>query len=236
MHLIAHLIHEYGLIAVATIVALECLGFPVPGETALLGAAIYAGTKHDLNIGAVIIVAAGAAIIGRMIGYVMGRELGYRLVLQYGKYVGLTEGRIKLAQYLFFATWRQNHFHGPIRASAAILCWASCRCQRYAMAQFLVCQCYQFECLGDELRLRRVLGRSGVRTFSRPPGDLSSNYYRDRNHRHRNLCPSARSTIDRRGRACDARASQIALITCFITARGEIFLYGWVPIRRAVKF
>src|SRR6516164_5575883 len=86
MHLIAHLIHEYGLIAVATIVALECVGFPVPGETALLGAAI---------------VAAGAAIVGRMIGYVVGRQLGYRLVLQYGNYVGLTEGRIKLAQYLF---------------------------------------------------------------------------------------------------------------------------------------
>ena len=84
MNLIADLIHEYGLIAVATIVALECVGFPVPGETALLGAAIDAGTKHDLNIGAVIIVAAGAAIVGRMIGYVIGRELGYRLVLQYG--------------------------------------------------------------------------------------------------------------------------------------------------------
>jgi hypothetical protein len=52
MHLIAHLIHEYGLIAVATTVALECVGFPVPGETTLLGAAIDAGTKHDLNIGA----------------------------------------------------------------------------------------------------------------------------------------------------------------------------------------
>jgi len=101
MHLIAHFIQEYGLIAVAYIVALECLGFPVPGETAVLGAAIDAGTKHDLNIGAVIIVAAGAAIVGRMIGYLMGRELGYRLVLQYGNYVGLTEGRIKLAQYLF---------------------------------------------------------------------------------------------------------------------------------------
>src|SRR5215469_13335585 len=93
MHLIAPLIHEYGLIAVATIVALESLGFPLPGETALFGAAIDAGTKHDLNIGAV--------IIGRMIGYVIGRQLGYRLVLQYGKHVGLTEGRIKLAQYLF---------------------------------------------------------------------------------------------------------------------------------------
>jgi len=101
MDLIAHLIHEYGLIAVATIVCLESLGFPVPGETALLGAAIDAGIKHDLNIGAVIIVAAGAAIVGRMIGYVIGRELGYWLVLQYGNYVGLTEGRIKLAQYLF---------------------------------------------------------------------------------------------------------------------------------------
>jgi membrane protein DedA with SNARE-associated domain len=101
MHLIADLIREYGLIAVVTTIALECLGFPVPGETALLGAAIDAGTKHDLNIGAVIIAAASAAIVGRMIGYVMGRELGYRLVLRYGTYVGLTEGRIKLAQYLF---------------------------------------------------------------------------------------------------------------------------------------
>jgi len=101
MDLIAHLIHEYGLIAVATIVCLEGLGFPVPGETALLGAAIDAVTKRDFNIGAVIIVAAGAAIVGRMIGYVIGRELGYRLVLQYGRYVGLTEGRIKLTQYLF---------------------------------------------------------------------------------------------------------------------------------------
>ncbi len=45
-----HLIHEYGLVAVAAIIGLECLGLPVPGETALLGAAIYAGTKHDFNI------------------------------------------------------------------------------------------------------------------------------------------------------------------------------------------
>ena len=41
----------------------------VPGETALLGAAIDAGTKHDLNIGAVTF---GAAIVGRMIGYCDG--------------------------------------------------------------------------------------------------------------------------------------------------------------------
>jgi membrane protein DedA with SNARE-associated domain len=101
MHLVQHLIHEYGLLTVAAIVGLECIGIPLPGETALLGAAIYAGTKHDLNIVAVIMTAAAAAIVGRMVGYVIGREFGYWLLLRYGNYVRMTEGRIKLGQYLF---------------------------------------------------------------------------------------------------------------------------------------
>jgi len=101
MHFIAHLIHAYGLVTVATIVGLECVGIPLPGETALLAAAVYAGTKHDLNIVAVILTAAGAAIIGRMIGYVIGREFGYWLLLRYGNYLRMTTSRIKLGQYLF---------------------------------------------------------------------------------------------------------------------------------------
>ena len=96
-----YLIHEYGLVAVAAIIGLECLGLPVPGEAALLGAAIYAGTKHDFNINAVIATAAVAAIAGRMIGYVIGHTFGSWLLLRYGHYVGLTTGRIKLGQYLF---------------------------------------------------------------------------------------------------------------------------------------
>lgn len=101
MHFVAHLIHVYGLFTVAVIVLAECAGLPVPGETALLAAAIYAGTKHDLNIVAVILTAAGSAIIGRMIGYVLGREYGYWLLLRYGHYLRMTEKRIKLGQYLF---------------------------------------------------------------------------------------------------------------------------------------
>ena len=96
-----HLIHEYGLVAVAAIIGLECLGLPVPGETALLAAAIYAGTKTDLNINTVIVTAAGAAMAGRMIGYVIGHKFGSRLLLRYGHYMGPTTGRIKLGQYLF---------------------------------------------------------------------------------------------------------------------------------------
>jgi membrane protein DedA with SNARE-associated domain len=101
LHFVEHLIHAYGLLTVALIVGLECIGVPLPGETALLGAAIYAGTKHDLNIVAVILTAAAAAIVGRAIGYVVGRVFGYWLLLRYGNYVRMTEARIKLGQYLF---------------------------------------------------------------------------------------------------------------------------------------
>jgi len=101
MEFLQYLIHHYGLFAVGAVVGLECIGFPVPGETALLAAAVYAGTKHDLNIVSVIITAGATAIVGRMIGYVIGREYGYWLLLRYGNYIRMNQSRIKLGQYLF---------------------------------------------------------------------------------------------------------------------------------------
>jgi len=101
MEFLQYLIHTYGLVAVGAVVGLECVGFPLPGETALLAAAVYAGTKHDLNIVSVIITAGATAIIGRMVGYVIGREYGYWLLLRYGNYIRMTQSRIKLGQYLF---------------------------------------------------------------------------------------------------------------------------------------
>jgi membrane protein DedA with SNARE-associated domain len=98
---IAHLIHAYGLLVVAGVVGAEGVGIPLPGETALIIASVIAGSKHELNIVAVILVAAGASVVGRMIGYAIGRNFGYWLLLRYGGYVGITETRIKLGQYLF---------------------------------------------------------------------------------------------------------------------------------------
>ena len=98
---IEHLIHVYGLLVVAGLIGLECVGLPFPGETVLIVASAIAGTKHDLNIVSVILAAGAASIIGRMIGYVIGREFGYWLLLRYGRYLGITESRIKLGQYLF---------------------------------------------------------------------------------------------------------------------------------------
>jgi membrane protein DedA with SNARE-associated domain len=98
---IAHLVHVYGLVVVAGVIGLESIGLPFPGETVLILAAVFAATKHDLNIVAVVAMAAGGAIAGQIIGYIIGREFGYRLLLRYGPYLRITEGRIKLGEYLF---------------------------------------------------------------------------------------------------------------------------------------
>jgi membrane protein DedA with SNARE-associated domain len=101
MPTIAHLIHAYGLLVVAGTIGLEGIGFPVPGETSLIVASVIAGTKHELNIVAVILTAAGASIVGRTVGYFIGRNFGYWLLLRYGRYIWINEARIKLGQYLF---------------------------------------------------------------------------------------------------------------------------------------
>jgi membrane protein DedA with SNARE-associated domain len=98
---IAHLIHDYGLVVVAAVIGLESVGFPFPGESVLILASIFAGTKHELNIVEVVLTAASAAVVGQMIGYVIGREFGYWLLLRYGTYLRITESRIKLGEYLF---------------------------------------------------------------------------------------------------------------------------------------
>jgi len=98
---LADLISAHGYWIVAIIVAVESMGIPAPGETALVTAAIFAGTTHRLDIVWVILAAAVGAIVGDNIGYMLGRRFGYALLLRYGKLVRIDEKRIKLGQYLF---------------------------------------------------------------------------------------------------------------------------------------
>jgi membrane protein DedA with SNARE-associated domain len=100
-HAAAQAIHTYGYGAVALAIGLESAGVPFPGEATLIATAIYAGHSHNLNIFIVVGVAAAAAIMGDNIGYWVGREVGYRLLHRYGRYVLLTEPRLKLGRYLF---------------------------------------------------------------------------------------------------------------------------------------
>jgi membrane protein DedA with SNARE-associated domain len=83
------------------LVAVESLGIPLPGETALITAGIYAGHTHRLSPWLIFVVAAAAAIIGDNIGYWIGDKGGYRLALRYGPRVRLDERKLKIARYLF---------------------------------------------------------------------------------------------------------------------------------------
>jgi membrane protein DedA with SNARE-associated domain len=100
-HELIRFISTYGYGVVALIIGLESLGLPLPGETILITAAIYAGRSHNLDIWLVVSAAALGAVLGNTIGFWIGREGGYRLLLRYGPRLHLTEGRIKLGQYLF---------------------------------------------------------------------------------------------------------------------------------------
>jgi membrane protein YqaA with SNARE-associated domain len=69
-----NILQTYGYLAVFVLVGLESAGIPLPGETMLLVAAIYAGTTHQLAIDGVIAATAPGAILGDNLGYWAGRE------------------------------------------------------------------------------------------------------------------------------------------------------------------
>jgi membrane protein DedA with SNARE-associated domain len=94
-------IAAYGYWAVLVLVGLESMGLPLPGETALISAAVYAGTSHELNIAGVVAAAAVGAVIGDNIGYEIGRLIGFPILRRYGPRIGLDERRLRLGQYLF---------------------------------------------------------------------------------------------------------------------------------------
>jgi len=97
----SHLIVTYGYLAVALLVGAESVGIPVPGETALILAAGYAGHTHQLSAWIIFAAAAAAAILGDNVGFWIGGTGGYRLLRQYGHYVGIDETKLKIGRYIF---------------------------------------------------------------------------------------------------------------------------------------
>ncbi|MDE3202621.1 MAG: DedA family protein [Acidobacteriota bacterium] len=97
----SHLLHTYGYYAVFLLVGAESLGIPLPGETILITAALYAGSTHKLSVYGIFAVAAAAAIIGDNIGFWIGDKGGYRLVRRYGRYVRFDEAKVKVGRLVF---------------------------------------------------------------------------------------------------------------------------------------
>lgn len=127
--LLHQLMTTYGLWALFGIVALESMGLPLPGETALVSAALYGGATGHFQLWEVIAVAASAAILGDTAGYWIGRTLGFRLLARYGRHVRITEERLKIGRYLFRRHGGKIVFFGRfvalLRVLAALLAGAN---------------------------------------------------------------------------------------------------------------
>jgi membrane protein DedA with SNARE-associated domain len=102
-----HLIATYGYLAISVVIGIESMGIPLPGETMLILAAMYAVRNPDLNIWLIAAAASAGAIIGDNCGYWIGKRLGYPLLRRFGSRFGMSDRRIKLGQYLFakFGPW-----------------------------------------------------------------------------------------------------------------------------------
>jgi membrane protein DedA with SNARE-associated domain len=94
------LLDHYGYAALALLVALDNMLVPVPGQTLLIVAAVYAGTGR-MNVLAVALVAWIAALAGAEIAYLLGRREGTRLITRFGRYVRLTPERYAKAENFY---------------------------------------------------------------------------------------------------------------------------------------
>src|SRR2546423_14591741 len=112
------LLATYGYLAVFVFVGVESIGIPVPGETMLVTAAIYAGTTGRLSIFWVIVASAAGAIVGDNIGYLIGRTGGYRLLKTHGRHIPRGEDRLSPWPGLFVQHRGQG---GVLRAATSPL-------------------------------------------------------------------------------------------------------------------
>jgi membrane protein DedA with SNARE-associated domain len=105
------LVARYGYLGLALLVGVESFGVPAPGETAIILGAGYAA-RGQLAVVGVAVTAFVAAVSGDSIAYLIGRTGGRRVVLRYGRFVGLTRERFTRLEAVM-------NRHGPKIVAAA---------------------------------------------------------------------------------------------------------------------
>ncbi len=95
-----HYIRDYGTLAVFLGILLEDFGLPVPGETMLISAAVAASLGH-IDIWLLLPFAVLGAVVGDNVGYAIGHFGGQRMVVRYGRHVGITKERLAKVEAFF---------------------------------------------------------------------------------------------------------------------------------------
>ncbi len=117
-----HLVETFGYPLLFVLVMSESAGVPIPGETALIASAVLA-SQGKLEIGAVIAVAALAAIVGDNIGYVIGRKGGRWLLERPGAFERQRHEVLRVGEPFFEAHGPKAVFFG--RFVLGLRVWAS---------------------------------------------------------------------------------------------------------------
>jgi membrane protein DedA with SNARE-associated domain len=132
------LIMRHGYAVVFLVVLLEGAGSPLPGETALVLAAVYAGATGRLDIATVLLVAIVGGILGGTAGYWIGRSVSTEFLRKHGRWIGLTENRLALGRHLFQSHGGKIVFFGRFIAVLRIVAALLAGLNRYDFKRFFL--------------------------------------------------------------------------------------------------
>lgn len=99
-HLLQHLdavLQRYGYLAVAVNIFGESFGVPLPGESLVIAASLLC-RRHVMSPFPLALVVCAAAFLGDNVGYALGRHGGRALVLRWGRWIGITRGRLAIVE------------------------------------------------------------------------------------------------------------------------------------------
>jgi membrane protein DedA with SNARE-associated domain len=134
---ITRLLQLYTYPVLLSLVLLESLGIPLPGEIALVTAAAYA-SHGRISIYVVIVLAALGATVGGALGYLIGLKGGLPLIVRYGGYIGIRRSHVEKAHAFFERNGSKTILFGRfiaiLRTWAAVIAGAACM----SVTKFLV--------------------------------------------------------------------------------------------------
>jgi len=97
---VQHLLTQYGYWAIFFAIFFEDFGIPVPGETLLITASIFA-SQGKLHLPLLLLFAWSAAVLGDNVGFLIGHFGGRRLLQRFGRYIFITPARLERTETLF---------------------------------------------------------------------------------------------------------------------------------------
>lgn len=134
MDLAIEYIGRYGYIAISGLLALGIIGLPIPDEMLMIVVG-YLASKHVLHLPLVFLFSFVGSIGGMTISYWIGRQLGSTLIVNYGKWVGLTVTRYERIQQWFhrYGRWTVlfSYFIPGVRHAAGYISGISAMPFRY---------------------------------------------------------------------------------------------------------